>query len=185
MPGSCGALPGYAIKISRESRGPHELFRVVHDDPRRTKKEGPLLHGAGTSYHCGKRANGETAERTSRFDSAGGVPAAAWREWSVTTSPGESHKDDNVAEAKHRSVFPLGSCVVVFSSSWWCWFLVPPFWSCYSHCSSPWCSLASSFGWCCLPPSLLCVVLTSSASMGGVVVSFFFSLVWGSILQRN
>ena len=91
-----------------EKRTAHELFRGAHDDLLTTnKKEGPLLHCDRTSYHCGKRENGETAERTIRLDSAGEVPAAVYRE-------SESHQDDNgdppkkKTEAKHRSTSIVG-----------------------------------------------------------------------------
>ena len=121
MLGSCCALPVYTIMISRESRVPHraaegrlqdtslwlekrtvhELFRLVHDDLLTTNsEEGPVLHCAGTSYHCGKRENCETVERTIRLDSAGGVPTAAHREWSATSGTGESHKDDSGVPSK-------------------------------------------------------------------------------------
>ena len=44
-------------------------------------------------HHRGTRDNGEITKRTIRLDSAGGIPAAAHRERSATSSPGESDKD--------------------------------------------------------------------------------------------
>ena len=84
-----------------EKRTVPELFHTVHDDLFTTnKEEGPLLHCTGTSYHHGKRGNGENEKRTIRLDSAGEVPATAYGERSSTSSPGESHKDYNGAPSK-------------------------------------------------------------------------------------